>query len=408
MSSDITIQDRRTGSQTRRGHIRTLTALTAMSGYLADTDPADGSARTQADTTTGLPRLAVEGNQFVTPDGTPVTLRGVSIVDPKRGSTTPNRGRSTEEVVAHVTDPDAGWYPTVIRIPVQPVDIGETEEGVAPTPPAFTQAELEAYLTTYLDPVVAQCAERNVYALIDFHRAKDEVAWGSQSEGTINQPLQTETTLFWETVAPRYADADHVLYEVYNEPTTPGMWGPTRDPEVKAVWKLFLQFIQPVVETIRQHTDTVVIVGSPGWSTSPEGALIEPVAGDNIGYSYHVYPGHDVSSAQAWDGATAGGGGVEAVYETQPLFVTEFGWRDYDDQWLGGTTSGFGAPFMDWLESHGISWTAWCADVWWEPAMFVQGETNSEWLLRGNNVGSDEDAGEFIRERLAVTSNKDY
>jgi hypothetical protein len=381
-----------------------MSALTGLSGCLS-TDNAREEKQSHSDATAELPPLAVDGNHLVTPDGTAVTLRGVSIVDPKRGSTTPNRGRSSEDVLAHLTDQTAGWYPTVIRIPVQPIDIGDTEHGVAPTPPAFTQAELETYLSSYLDPLVAQCAARNVYAIIDFHRDEEEIPWGSLREESINQSLQAEATVFWETVASRYADADHVLYEVYNEPTTPGMWGPTSDPAINDIWALFLTFMQPIVDTIRNHSDAVAIVGSPGWSTSPEGALLDPVTGGNIAYAYHVYPGHAVSKNRAWDGQTAGGGGVEAVYETHPLFVTEFGWRDYDDRWLGGTTADFGEPFMNWLESHdAISWTAWCADVWWEPAMFVQGAEPDEWLLRGADSGSDEDAGQFIKEQLAAAA----
>jgi hypothetical protein len=217
--------------------------------------------------------------------------------------------------------------------------------------------------------------------------------------------LQTELQLFWETVAPRYADADHVLYEVYNEPRLPGMWGPTSDSAVQAVWQLFVQFIQPVVEAIRTYTDTVAIVGSPGWSTSPEGALIDPIDGGNIAYSYHIYPGHAVSEDEAWGATRPDGGGVEAVYEAYPLFVTEFGWRDYEHELLGGTTSGFGEPFMEWLESHAISWTAWCGDVWWEPTMFVQGDQPSEWVLRGRDGGSPEDSGVFIKQQLATAAD---
>jgi hypothetical protein len=349
-----------------------------------------------------LPRLQVSGNQITTTAGDAVTLRGLNIVDPKRANTRAERGLTSTEMVDLLTDHEGGWYPTVVRIPVQAVDIGGHEYETAPEPPAFTQAELDDYLTTHLDPLIDRCAERGVYAIVDYHRHWPGVAWGDVDKGTINEPLQQEAVLFWETVAPRYAAADHVLYEIYNEPTEPGMWGPTDQQWVRDVWQLYLQFAQPIVDTVRSHTDTIVLVGSPGWSQSPEGALIEPITGGNIAYTYHIYPGHEASKQQAWDDSTINGEGVEGVYEQYPLFVTEFGWREYDDRWLGGTTTEFGAPFMEWLDANdSIHWTAWCGDIWWEPAMFEQGQQADDWLLRGRDTGSTEDSGEFIRQALA-------
>lgn len=385
--------------QTRR-KLLTVVGVSGIAGCVsANTRP--GGSPEQENAHTSVPQLKTSGNRFVTPDGSAVTLRGVSIIDPKRAATTPDRGRSSSEVVAHLTDSGRGWYPSVIRIPVQPVDIGDHKHGSAPTPPAFTTAELEHYLTSYLDPLVAQCAAQNVYAIIDFHR--DRTQWGSLRRDTINKELQLESIMFWETVASRYGSLTHVLFEMYNEPAEPGMWGPTGDTKTRTVWQLFVEFIQPIVDTVREHSNAIAIVGSPGWSTSPEGALIEPIVGGNIAYSYHAYPGHDVSAAHAWNKKRTDGGGVERMYESYPLFVTEFGWRDYDHPWLGGTTSGFGDPFMTWLESDkAINWTAWCADVWWDPAMFVQDAETNEWLLRGRDAGSDEDAGEYIKQRLAT------
>lgn len=393
--------------QSRRDALLALTSLGAISGCLSASSPSGESQTAGSGATADIPRLTVDGTRLVTAEGRSITLRGVSIVDPKRGSTTPARGQTSSDVVARLTDADAGWYPTVIRVPVQPIDIGDTEHGVAPTPPAFTQAQLEQYLTTYLDPVIAQCAERNVYAIIDYHRHNEGIAWGSRSDETITTSLQAEARLFWDTVAPRYAEDSHVLYEVYNEPASPTMEGTTSDPDNRATWRLFLEFIQPIVETIRTHTDTVTIVGSPGWSTNPDGALIEPVAGDNLAYSYHIYPGHEVSKATAWDGTGPNGGGVDSVYEEYPLFVTEFGWRNHDDELLGGTTTAFGEPILQWVSTHPeISWTAWCADVWWDPAMFRLDPETGAWILRAQTDESRDGFGEVIKNQLATAANE--
>lgn len=347
-------------------------------------------------------RLRVDGNAIVTAAGDPVTLRGISTIDPKRAVRTRHtRGRGPLETIDHLTDAEAGWHPDAIRVPVQPNDVGDHPPGHAVEPPAFSRAQLDAYLREYLDPVVERCRERGVYAVVDFHRHWPGVNWADLATGEVNAPLREEARTFWDAVAPRYADAPHVVYEAYNEPTEPGMWGPISDPEVRRVWELFLEFIQPVVDTIRLHADTLTLVGSPGWSQGPKGALIEPVAGEHLAYTYHIYPGHDVSRERDWD--AAGAGGVDRVYETVPLVVSEFGWRDYDDEWFGGTTSAFGEPFVRWLESHdAIHWLAWCADVRWDPAMFDLEFETGRWLLRGRETGSPEDSGEYLRQALAA------
>jgi len=133
------------------------------------------------------------------------------------------------QVIDMLTDESDGWYNRVIRVPVQPVDIGEYEPGSGPPVPAFNESELETYLTDHLDEVVQHCADRGVYCIIDYHRHRD-VQWAEGQDGPVNTELQDEVDMFWDIVAPRYAEDSHVLYEVYNEPTEPGMWGTQRRP----------------------------------------------------------------------------------------------------------------------------------------------------------------------------------
>ncbi|GAB3684663.1 hypothetical protein GCM10028857_13960 [Salinarchaeum chitinilyticum] len=338
------------------------------------------------------PRLQRDGNLIVDPDGNTVTLRGVNIADPKRlDVTAPARGMNAVQVIDFLTDHSNDWYPRAIRVPVQPVDIGEYEPGSGPPVPAFSQGELETYLTDHLDAVVQRCAERGVYCIIDYHRHRD-VSWAESQDGPVNTALQDEIDSFWDTVAPRYADQTHVLYEVYNEPTEPGMWGdPTTTEWVADVWRLWLDMAQPWVDTIRSHADNMILMGSPSWTQSPEGALVEEFDGEDIAYTYHIYPGHNSSRANDWEDASRNGEGVAGVYEQAPLVVTEFGWEENAGQYIGGTTSGFGTPFIDWLESHdAISWTAWIGDPVWRPVMFDRPFTDSD---DTDSIGNPYDGG---------------
>ncbi|WP_330632939.1 cellulase family glycosylhydrolase [Halocatena halophila] len=318
------------------------------------------------------PRLHRDGNLLRDPDGNRVTLRGLNIADPKRVDVTaPARGMNAVQVIDSLTDTSNGWYPRVIRLPVQPVDIGEYEPGSGPPIPAFTESELISYMDDHLDAAVQRCKDRGVYCIIDYHRHRD-VSWAEGQSGPVNTALQDEVDLFWDVVAPRYADESHVLYEVYNEPQEPGMWNdPTTTEWVADIWQLWLEMAQPWVDTIRSHADNLILMGSPSWSQSPEGALVEEFDGSDIAYTYHIYPGHNSSQQNDWEDATNNGEGVAGVYEQAPLFVTEFGWEEGAGQYIGGTDSGFGNPFLDWLEHHeAIHWTAWVADPVWRPVMF--------------------------------------
>ncbi|MEY7850482.1 glycoside hydrolase family 5 protein [Natrarchaeobius sp. A-rgal3] len=413
---------------------------TAVTGALA-TGFATGATSAAAETDRGIPtpRLHVEGNLIKDPQGNTVTLRGLNIADPKRlNVTAPARGKAAEHVVDLLTDESQGWYPRVIRVPAQPVDIGEHEPGHTggpPDPVAFTEAELEEYLETHYDPIIEQLGDLGVYAIVDFHRhwtdtdAEDgwDGEWGDSQEGTINEDLQEEVEMFWEIVAPRYADDDHVLYEVYNEPTEPGMWAEVDRQWVRDNWRLWKELAQPWVDTIREHADNIVIVGSPSWSQNPEGYYIEPFEGDNLAYAYHIYSGHVVSQNEAWDEVGIDGMGTDGVYEEVPVFVTEFGWEatHAGATELYGRTSEFADPFFEWLESSdAIHWTAWCADPIWRPVMFTRSfldedptqpeDTDSighpyedeipvhcedlpcEWEL----LGGDEFAGEYVKAQL--------
>ncbi|AWB27636.1 cellulase family glycosylhydrolase [Halococcoides cellulosivorans] len=342
------------------------------------------------------PWLDVQGNTLVDPNDSTVKLRGLNIADPKRlNVTAPARGKDASQVVDLVTNNEEGWHPRVVRVPCQPVDIGENTPGHidgAPEPPAYTQSQLDDFLETHLDPVIDQLEAAGVYAIVDMHRHWKPLKWASgvptaqdDPKEMINQDLHEEVMMFWETVGPRYADRSHVIYEIYNEPTEPGMWADVLERDwVKYVWDTWQAMAQPWVDEIRKTADNHIIVGNPGWSTSPEGALYDPFDGGNLSYAYHIYPGHNPSMNENWDaeatnaqGVAAGPDGDEtSVYEEFPLFVTEFGWDNtIVSNYLRGSTSDFGEPFMEFLESSpAINWTAWCADPIWLPKMFTLGD----------------------------------
>lgn len=110
------------------------------------------------------------------------------------------------------------------------------------------------------------------------------------------------------------------------------------------------------------------------------GAATNPVVGNNIVYTAHVYSNQKSSNWEANYGATM------AKY---PMFVTEWGFENGGTE--GGTASAYGEPFLAWMETNRLSWTAWCFDYLWGPKMF-----DSNWNLTVPDGGM----GTFVRDAL--------
>ncbi|WP_159077055.1 cellulase family glycosylhydrolase [Halococcoides cellulosivorans] len=236
----------------------------------------------------------------------------------------------------------------------------------------------------------------------------------------VNQALVDEALMFWDTVAERYADEPHVVFEPFNEPTAPGIWGPVEDYGaymMKPLWHTFVdEFATPLIDTIREHTpDTHIMMGLPGWCQATQAVHWRPLPDDNLSITWHNYAGHGVSREANWlNEKCVGEGcwepeqsqGLQEAMDVHPVAVTEFGWFDreyadqvlYDDQieidkWIRGSippqqsTESYGKPFIEAMESDDrISWVAWCADNRWLPTMFKPITTNqSDFELTNGN-----------------------
>lgn len=288
-----------------------------------------------------LPRLQVEGNHLVNPEGDPVTLRGVSLCSLS--------WHEPMKLLSTLTDKEAGWNANVVRLPIQP----EEWRRLGPA----------AYMTERLDPAVKQCREKGIYCVVDWHEIAD---WDKrETAGKLEN--------FWRYVAPRYADDPNILYEVFNEPIGPAKR--TRD-----TWLAFRETAQPWVDMVRaQAPDTVLLVGSPHWSQMPSFAVDDPFTGENLVYVAHVYGGWKAETWNELFGDAA---------ETIPLFVSEWGWSSHLKNIATpfyGTHKGYAKPLRDYLEERPqISWTAWSYDPKCGPAM----------------TGGDTEMGEFVRQWL--------
>lgn len=287
------------------------------------------------------PRLHVQGNWLTTPNGEPVTLRGVSLC-----SISYNDPQKLLETLAQQKD---GWSVDVVRLPVQPSE--------------WDRLGPDQFIHDNLDPAVRQCRIAGLYCVIDWHEVAD---WQSE---TITARLNS----FWGKVAPRYKNDPFILYEVFNEPRNPA-------DDTLENWRAYRSRAQLWVDEIRSDApDTVLLVGSPRWSQLAGFAAIEPLRGNNLVYTYHLYHG---SPRADWDRLFG------HASEKIPLFISEWGWSSLIRNRLTpfyGTLSGFANPVKAYLDLHPqISWTAWSYDPACGPAM----------------TGKDQEMAEFVRSWL--------
>lgn len=285
-----------------------------------------------------LPRILTSGNQYETPEGKPVHLRGVSLCS-----------LDWHRPLHLLKEAATEWKPNIIRLPVQ------TKE--------WKQLKPEKYLRERLDPAVKICRDEGVYCIIDWHQI-----------GNWNKPENTsDLEEFWKIVAPRYATNTNIIYEVFNEPTSPGA-------STRANWIAFRDRMQVWVDQIRAEAPhTLLLIGSPNWSQLPAFAVEDPVKGKNLAYVMHAYPGN--FGPKSWDKAFG------EASKSIPIFMSEWGWSTHDSAFhiVKGTQEGFGEPLKTYFnERPHIGWTAWSFDPQCGPSM----------------KGNDKEMGGFVKQWL--------
>lgn len=320
-----------------------------------------------------IPRLHADGNQIKDPEGNVVVLRGISLID--LGFLQSWQGGAIN-MIDRLTDKDdtqgnsPGWYPKVIRIPIAPPD------SVSGWPYPFNPNNTVLY--DLLRTVVDYCATQDLYVIIDWHYVAN------------TYEHVDSTSEFWEYMAPRFADDQHVMYELFNEPVN-NTFG-----SEAANWASVKTDMQTWINIVRTYApDTMLLVAGPNWSQvigpMASNPVSDPIGGNNIAAVSHIYPGH-------WSNPTWYQNHVTTCHTVYPIIMTEWGFTSSGDSLLIGTITGYGQPLMDWIEGLGISNTAWVASYDWKPPMFY-----SDWTLR---CGEGE-MGCFVKDTLYLRRNDD-
>ena len=301
------------------------------------------------------PWLSVSGRYIKDSSNNTVILRGIAMID--AGVSTFHVGHTVINLTNDVTNSANGWYARVVRYAVYPGPIDGSPGWIAGP---------DYYYNTYLNPAIQNCVAKQIYCIIDWHYIAD-----------YNDPgRDAATRAFWTYIAPKYASTPNVIFELYNEPINPDNWD---------TWKATAQ---PWVNIIRAAApNNLILIGGPRWSQNLSSAATSPFTGSNLVYVAHIYAEHAQSNWDAWFGTAA---------NTVPFFVTEWGWQAGGATPTNGTKTSFGVPFMAYLNSKGLSWTAWTYDPWWQPVML-----DTSWNL----LGGENYMGQFVKDELALRQN---
>ncbi len=320
-----------------------------------------------------IPRLHADGNRIKDPEGNTVVLRGISLID--LGFLQGWQGGAINMINRLTNSMDTqgqceGWYPKAIRIPIAPPD------SVSNWPYPFNPNNTILY--DLLRMVVDYCAAKDLYVIIDWHYVAN------------TYEHVDSTSAFWTYMAPRFAEDEHVMYELFNEPIN-NTFG-----SEAANWASVKADMQTWINIVRTYApDTPLLVAGPNWSQAigpmASNPVSDPIGGNNIIAVSHIYPGH-------WKNPSWYQGHIETCAAAYPIFMTEWGFTSSGDSLLIGTITEYGMQLMDWVEERGISHTAWVASYDWGPPMFY-----TDWTLR---CGEGE-MGCFVKDMLYLQRNRD-
>lgn len=281
-----------------------------------------------------LPLIRVKGNKFVGPDDQTVLFRGVSISDPDKLEHQGHWSRHHFEEVKKLGV-------TLVRIPVHPV--------------AWRERTPEGYLKL-LDQAVQWCTELDMHVIIDWHSI------GNLGMELFQDPMynttRKETAEFWRTIARHYEGTTTIaFYELFNEPTL------YRGELGSMPWNDWKKINENLISLIRAYDTTKIpLVAGFDWAYDLTPLNSDPIQADGIGYVTHPYPN---KRSKPWEPKWEEDFGFAA--SRYPMIATEIGFTTQEIS--SPKYSDYGPTIVHYLESRGISWTAWCFDPEWGPCL---------------------------------------
>lgn len=321
------------------------------------------------------PQLRVDGRFLIDPCGNKVLLHGVAItpspwfnggaIDEWRWNNYDVNGclDYNKGVMDKLTNAEEDWYLNYIRLHIDPYwtnNVGVSTEGEED----ISQFNFERFKTAIDDviiPLIAHAKLRGMYVIL-------------RPPGVCPRDLDVGDGYYdylntiWDYVSkhPSLKNAEHVMFELANEPITILGTNDVYGSNTQAHFDALKLFFQPMVNKIRENgANNIIWVPGSGYQSHYKGYANNPIEGDNIAYAVHIYPGYwgqdnnDPEIFRAnWNE------NIKPVADIAPIAITEIDWapEQYNVWGKGGITGveggwGFGANFKALADESGnVSW----------------------------------------------------
>ena len=218
---------------------------------------------------------------------------------------------------------------------------------------------------------VQAATDLGMYVIIDWHVLSDQNP----------NKHKKEAIAFFKEMAKKYKNQKNVIYEICNEPNN-------------CSWQDIKDYADVIIPIIRENDpDSVIIVGTPDWSSNLSAAIKEPLEYDNLLYSFHFYA---ASHKDDYRNRIK-----EAIDNKIPVFISEF----------GVTSSNGGYPvdydeaniWTAFLEENNISYVMWNFSTTTEPCAAIKNGT-----LKKSAFSAEEytETGHWLMDTIAKYSNK--
>ena len=222
----------------------------------------------------------------------------------------------------------------------------------------------EGFQKALLKSVVNAAVDKDIYVIIDWHI--------ESSDGYTSQAKE-----FFEYAAQEYGKYNNVIFEIWNEPT--GDMGTVK------------RHADEVIPVIRKHSDNLILVGSPGWSSQPDACANAGISDKNYGCTLHFYAASHFMGDYDKAAETAMNKGV-------PVFATE--WGTVNSNGDGQPDENSSDKWIQWMAEKGVSWTNWNASAMDETSAAFTSAVFENGFQYSNS-------GRYVKKKLGGATYKD-